>query len=352
MTPDGAPSPDLDPAPSAPAGGSCCAASRTGVTPGPRSADADVSEGTEGTEGTEGRVDASRTGTRAHPWAAPVVEARARSERAVLIEAGAFRMGTEDADRNSGDGESPIRSVEVPAFRIDPTCVTNAEFAAFVDDTGYITEAEEYGWSFVFGSLLTPQVRRASQKPPGTPWWRAVQGAFWDSPEGPGSDAGDRPDHPVVHVSLRDAEAFAGWCGMRLPTESEWEKAARGGLDQARYAWGDELTEDGEHRCNIWQGAFPVRNTLEDGFLGTAPVRSFPPNGFGLYEVAGNVWEWCSDTWSTGAAASMTGDVRVMRGGSYLCHDSYCNRYRVAARSSTAAEDASGNKGFRLAADA
>src|SRR5699024_6868897 len=218
--------------------------------------------------------------------------------------------------------------------------------------TGYVTEAEEYGWSFVFGGLLSSEVRRASQKPPGTPWWRAVEGAFWDHPEGPGSDAGERPDHPVVHVSLRDAEAFADWCGMRLPREAEWEKAARGGLDQARYAWGDELTPDGEHRCNIWQGAFPLRNTREDGFLGTAPVRSFPPNGLGLYEVAGNVWEWCSDAWTTGAAASMTGDVRVMRGGSYLCHDSYCNRYRVAARPSTAAEDASGNKGFRLAADA
>lgn len=292
-----------------------------------------------------------------HPWAAPVAEVRGRADRAVVIPAGPFRMGSEDRDRNPADGESPVRTVDVPAFRIDPSCVTNAEFGAFVDETGYVTEAEEFGWSFVFAPLLEKELRRASRKPPGTPWWRAVDGARWDQPEGPGSDvggsdSGGRPDHPVVHVSLRDAEAFATWCGMRLPREAEWEKAARGGLDQARFAWGDELTPGGEHRCNIWQGAFPVRNTQEDGYLATAPVRSFPPNGFGLYEVAGNVWEWCSDTWSTGDAPSLDGDVRVMRGGSYLCHDSYCNRYRVAARSSTAAEDASGNKGFRLAADA
>src|SRR5699024_4050854 len=187
------------------------------------------------------------------------------------------------------------------------------------------------------------ELRRASRKPPGTPWWRAVEGARWDAPEGPGSSLEGRGDHPVVHVSLRDAEAFAAWCGMRLPREAEWEKAARGGLDQARYAWGDQLTPGGEHRCNIWQGAFPVRNTLEDGHLGTAPVRSFPPNGFGLYEVAGNVWERCSDPSTTGRADSLTEDVRVMRGGSYLCHDSSCNRYRVAARSSTATDDARGN---------
>lgn len=284
--------------------------------------------------------------------AATPSEVRDRARHAVLVEAGPFRMGSADADRNPGDGESPVRSVEVPAFRIDPACVTNAEFAAFVQETGYVTEAEEFGWSFVFGGLLEPELRQASRKPPGTPWWRAVERACWSAPEGPGSSVTERGDHPVVHVSLRDAEAFAAWCGMRLPREAEWEKAARGGLDQARYAWGEELAPGGEHRCNIWQGAFPLRNTLEDGFLGTAPVRSFPPNGFGLYEVAGNVWEWCSDRWETGGAASLTGDVRVMRGGSYLCHDSYCNRYRVAARSSTAAEDSSGNKGFRLAVDA
>src|SRR5690606_20936110 len=311
--------------------GSCCAAGRAGMEAG-------AAHGADGIGVADG-ADGIGAAERDLSFAAPAEEVRARAERAVLIEAGSFRMGTEDADRNRADGESPVRSVDVPAFRIDPACVTNAEFAAFVAETGYVTEAEEFGWSFVFGALLEREVRRASPKPPGTPWWRAVDGARWNAPEGPGSTVTDRGDHPAVHVSLRDAEAFAGWCGMRLPREAEWEKAARGGLDQARYAWGDELTPGGEHRCNIWQGAFPVRNTLEDGFLGTAPVRSFPPNGFGLFEVAGNVWEWCSDRWTTGQAQSLDGDVRVMRGGSYLCHDSYCNRYRVAARSSTAAED-------------
>ncbi|MGY5764256.1 formylglycine-generating enzyme family protein [Brachybacterium sp. DNPG3] len=286
------------------------------------------------------------------PWAAPASEVRARAERAVLVAAGSFRMGTEDADRNPQDGESPIREVDVAAFRIDPFAVTNAEFAAFVDATGYVTVAEDFGWSYVFGGLLAPEIRRASPKPPGTPWWRAVEGATWEHPTGPGSDAAEAPDHPVVHIALRDAEAFAQWCGMRLPREAEWEKAARGGLDQARYAWGDELTPGGQHMCNIWQGVFPTRNDLADGYLGTAPVGSYPANDFGLHDMAGNVWEWCSDVWATGPAPSLDGDVRVMRGGSYLCHDSYCNRYRVAARSSTAAEDSSGNKGFRLAADA
>lgn len=261
-------------------------------------------------------------------------------------------MGTEDRDRNPHDGEGPVRSVDVPAFRIDPHCVSVAEFATFVKRTGYVTEAEDFGWSFVFGGLMDPELRRASRKPPGTPWWRAVEGARWDQPEGPGSDVTARGDHPVVHVSLRDATAFADWCGMRLPTEAEWEKAARGGLDQARYPWGDELEPDGEHRCNIWQGVFPTRNTLEDGHLGTAAIGTFPANGYGLHEVSGNVWEWTTDSWTTGEAPSMTGDVRAIRGGSYLCHDSYCNRYRVAARTASAAEDSSGNKGFRLVADA
>ncbi len=276
---------------------------------------------------------------------------RERIERTVLIPAGPFRMGTDDPEQIPGDAEGPVRSVDVPAFRIDPVCVTNADFAAFVADTGYTTVAEEYGWSFVFAALLPADLRRRSPRAPGTPWWRAVDGARWDRPEGPDSDVHARGDHPVVHIALRDAEAFAAWCGMRLPTEVEWEKAARGGLDQARYPWGDDLTPQGEHFCNIWQGIFPTRNTLEDGYLGTAPVRTFPPNGFGLYEVAGNVWEWCADRWHR-PLPSLGGDVRVVRGGSYLCHDSYCTRYRVSARHASAAEDTSGNKGFRLAADA
>lgn len=173
-----------------------------------------------------------------------------------------------------------------------------------------------------------------------------MNGAWWRCPEGPGSDLDGRWDHPVVQVSWHDAAAYCKWAGKRLPSEVEWEYAARGGLDQARYPWGDELTPGGEHRCNIWQGQFPVRNTAEDGHVGTAPVEAFAPNGFGLHNVSGNVWEWCADRF-TGASEN-----RAMRGGSYLCHDSYCNRYRVAARTSNTPDSASGNLGFRCAADA
>lgn len=278
--------------------------------------------------------------------------ARRIRERAVLIPAGPFRMGGADPDANPHDGEGPVRTVDVPAVRIDPLCITNAEFAAFVAETGHVTVAEQFGWSFVFAGQMDPAVRRASRRAPGTPWWRAVEGARWDQPEGPGSDLAGRAEHPVVHVALADALALAAWCGMRLPREAEWEKAARGGLEGARYPWGDELTPDGIWMCNIWQGVFPTRNTLEDGHLATAPVGSYPPNGHGLHDAAGNVWEWREDAWTAHRAPSLEGDVRVIRGGSYLCHDSYCTRYRVAARTSSAAEDTSSNKGVRLAADA
>jgi formylglycine-generating enzyme required for sulfatase activity len=157
-----------------------------------------------------------------------------------------------------------------------------------------------------------------------------------------------------VHVSWRDALGFCRWAGVRLPTETEWEYAARGGLDLARYPWGDELTPDGGHRCNIWQGRFPAQNTVDDGYTGTAPVDAYPPNGYGLFNVAGNVWEWCEDRWSAPGQPPGRGDdaERVMRGGSYLCHESYCNRYRVAARTRNAPDAATGNLGFRCAADA
>ena len=149
----------------------------------------------------------------------------------------------------------------------------------------------------------------------------------------------------MVHVNWFEAQAYAAWVGGRLPSEAEWEKAARGGLDQALYAWGDELTPGGEHRCNIWQGTFPTENALDDGWLGTSPVGTYEPNGFGLVDVAGNVWEWTSDWWDERAEA------RAMRGGSYLCHDSYCNRYRVSARSSNTPDTPTGNLGFRVAWD-
>lgn len=262
----------------------------------------------------------------------------------VPLPGGTFRMGNEDAEANPGDGEGPVRAVSVSPFAIDAYSVTNARFAAFVEQTGYRTEAEEFGWSYVFAKFLPGPLRKTSPRPPETPWWCGVQGAVWNRPEGPGSQLDGRWDHPVIHVTWRDATAFCRWAGGRLPTEPEWEYAARGGLDQARYPWGDELTRGGEHRCNIWQGTFPFRNTEADGYAGTAPVHAFSPNGFGLYNVAGNVWEWSADLWQDDDP-----NRRAMRGGSYLCHDSYCNRYRVAARTANTIDSSAGNLGFRVA---
>ncbi|GAA0710984.1 formylglycine-generating enzyme family protein [Dactylosporangium roseum] len=277
----------------------------------------------------------------------------------VELPGGTFRMGSQDPDANVGDGEGPVREVLLRPFAIARTTVTNRQFAAFVDATGHRTGAERFGWSFVFAAFLPAALRRGAQRPAAAPWWCRVDGASWRVPEGPGSSLDERWDHPVVHVDHDDALAFCAWAGLRLPTEAEWEYAARGGLDGARYAWGDELHPGGEHRCNIWQGRFPARNTAEDGWRGTAPAHSFPPNGYGLHNVAGNVWEWCADWWGVEHPATSTdnprgpasGSARVMRGGSYLCHDSYCNRYRVAARTSNSPESASGNLGFRCAAD-
>ncbi|WP_307135484.1 formylglycine-generating enzyme family protein [Streptomyces aurantiacus] len=264
----------------------------------------------------------------------------------IPLPGGTFRMGSEDGYVNAGDGEGPVRDVSVPPFAIDAYAITNARFAAFVDDTGYRTEAEEFGWSYVFAKFLPGTLRKTSPRPSATPWWCGVQGAAWNSPEGPDSQLDSRWDHPVTHVTWRDAAAFCRWAGGRLPTEAEWEYAARGGLDQARFPWGDELAPGGEHRCNIWQGTFPFRNTEADGYAGTAPVDAYVPNGFGLYNVAGNVWEWSADLWQDDDP-----DRRAMRGGSYLCHDSYCNRYRVAARTANTADSSAGNLGFRVAWD-
>ena len=260
-------------------------------------------------------------------------------------------MGSADADVNVGDAEGPIRTVRVAPFAISPCAVTNGEFAQFVAETGYVTEAEDYRWSYVFYAFVAEDLRATSPSPPGTPWWLAVAGAYWDAPAGPGTSSRGLEDHPVVHVSWRDAEAFAAWAGGRLPSEAEWEYAARGGLSGKRFPWGDDLrAPDGAHRCNIFQGTFPTLNTGDDGFRGTAPVTAFEPNGYGLYNVAGNVWEMCADPWTSHEErAPRAGDWRVMRGGSYLCHHSYCNRYRVAARTANTADSSTGNQGFRLA---
>lgn len=279
----------------------------------------------------------------------------------VRIEGGSFLMGTNSKEGFPADGEGPIRKMNVDSFYMDPYTVTNAEFKTFIDETGYQTDAERFGWSFVFYMLISEEtMKTVDQKVQNTPWWYVVNGADWAHPEGPETTIADRLDHPVVHISWNDTQAYCAWSGKRLLTETEWEYAARGGLQQKTYAWGDELTPNDEHYCNIWQGTFPEENTLADGYLSTAPVHSFPPNGYGLYQMAGNVWEWCSDWFAINIhhrggkdnpQGAEDGETRVMRGGSYLCHKSYCNRYRVAARSANTPDSSTGNLGFRTAKD-
>lgn len=274
------------------------------------------------------------------------------------VPAGSFQMGDSFGDGHPDDGEGPVHPVSLPAFRIDVTVVTNAAFAAFVDATGYRTEAESFGYSAVFYLALRAHPDELLRAVPSAPWWVGVRNANWRHPGGSLTDLDGLVDHPVVHVSWNDAMAYCQWAGRRLPTEAEWERASRGGLEGARFPWGDELPRD-SWKCNIWQGEFPTKNTLEDGWLTTAAVGSFPPNGFGLYETVGNVWEWCADWWDPGYYTSSPvtnprgpshGAGRVMRGGSYLCHDSYCNRYRTAARSSNTPDSSTANLGFRTVA--
>jgi len=278
------------------------------------------------------------------------------AEGTVLLPGGEFLMGAEDSEGFPADGEGPVRAVRLDPFRIGACAVTNEQFAGFVADTGHVTDAERLGWSYVFAGFLPGSLRRGAPRPEATPWWCGVAGAAWIRPEGPGSTVDDRDGHPVVHVSWSDAAAYAAWAGKRLPTEAEWEYAARGGPEQKRYPWGDELDPDGEYRCNIWRGTFPAKNTAADGYRGTAPVDAFEPNGFGLYNTSGNVWEWCADWWTTAHDTSRplhsptgpaTGAAKVIRGGSHMCHRSYCNRYRVAARSANTPDSSSGHTGFR-----
>lgn len=283
----------------------------------------------------------------------------------VTIPEGTFRMGSQSPEAFPDDGEGPVREIRLSAFQIDRCAVSNEAFDRFVQHTGYITEAERFGWSFVFAGLATRAARREASRGrvDAAPWWLAVEGADWRHPHGPESDLDSLDQHPVTHVSWNDAQMYAGWRGVRLPTEAEWERASRGGLDQALFPWGDELTPDGEHRANIWQGTFPVKNTAEDGFRGTAPVDAFVSNGFGLFNTSGNVWEWVADWFSrdwhipvrvdtrTDPVGPRSGTEKVMRGGSYLCHASYCNRYRCSGRTHNTPDTSTGHTGFRCAAD-
>jgi len=275
-----------------------------------------------------------------------------------LIPGGDFMMGS-DNDRFPADHEGPPHSVEVREFMASATMVTNAEFAGFVDTTGWVTGAEHDGWAFVFAGLL-PDDFPPTRAVVGSEWWRVVEGSDWRHPHGPHSTLDQLENHPVVQVNWFDATAYCAWVGGRLFSEAEWEKAARGGLAGATYPWGDELTPDGIHRCNIWQGEFPTRNTLDDGWLATSPVKAFAPNGHGLHDCAGNAWEWTAQPWTaqprtaqprTDEPRTDRAGHRVLRGGSYLCHESYCNRYRVGARTSNTPDTAAGNIGFRVAFD-
>ena len=279
----------------------------------------------------------------------------------VTLPAGLFAMGCEDPGAYAEDGEGPVRPVHLGPFQLDRHTVSNERFARFVADTGYSTDAETFGSAFVFAGFL-PDDFPPTRAVVDAPWWREVEGADWAHPEGPKSGWDDRADHPVVHVSWNDALAFCGWAGLRLPTEAEWEYAARGGLEQQRFPWGSSLTPGGEHRMNVFQGRFPAGNTVKDGYAGTAPVGAFPPNGFGLHNMTGNVWEWTADRWSTtwhrdqpspatNPSGPPEGDRRVLRGGSYLCHASYCWRYRTSARMASEPDTPTGNVGFRCASD-
>ena len=293
----------------------------------------------------------------------------------VWIPGGIFFMGSDQFD-----DAQPIHKVEVGGFWMDRTEVTNAQFREFVDATGYVTVAEKppdpklvpnaapedlKPFSIVFAA---PDKDVDPNRVSHLTWWRAVKGADWRHPEGPDSDLKGRDKQPVVHVSYFDAVAYARWAKKRLPTEAEWEFAARGGRDRQRYCWGEELNPGGKSMANTWQGDFPNKNTLQDGFAGIAPVASFDPNDFGLHDMAGNVWEWCSDWYHPayykfgpdrnpqGPRASfdpMEPGVpkRVQRGGSYLCCDNYCMRYLPGARGKGEPESATNHIGFRCVRD-
>ncbi|MGH7132382.1 MAG: formylglycine-generating enzyme family protein [Phycisphaerales bacterium] len=297
-------------------------------------------------------------------------------EGMVWIPGGDFSMGS---DEPSFRDARPIHKVRVTGFWMDKTEVTNEQFTKFVAATGYVTIAEKTPKpedfpgappeNLVAGSVVFAPPPAAVPLTDHYLWWNYVKGANWRHPEGPASDIKGREKHPVVHVGWPDAVAYCTWAGKRLPTEAEWEFAARGGLDKRAYAWGGEFQPSGKFMANTFQGHFPQKNTAEDGFTATAPVGSFPPNGYGLYDVAGNVWEWCSDWYrpDTYARRAAPGSVaidpagptdstdpaepgvkkRVMKGGSFLCNDQYCSRYMPGGRGKGEPDTGTNHVGFR-----
>ncbi|MEO0484560.1 MAG: formylglycine-generating enzyme family protein [Pseudomonadota bacterium] len=276
----------------------------------------------------------------------------------VKIPGGAALMGT-SKPHLPADCEGPLRKTKVKPFWMERGAVTNAQFARFVADTGFVTEAERLGWSFVFAAHV-PKSIAATEGVLEAQWWRRVDGAVWSAPNGPGTQDAAHPDHPVVQVSWSDARAYAGWAGGRLPTEAEWEHAARGGLGDVTFPWGDAAPTDtmDSYPCNIWQGRFPALNTRADGYDTTAPAVSFAPNGYRLFNMVGNVWEWTSEPFrlrsikrEIKAREKALKGYKLLKGGSFLCHASYCFRYRIAARSGNSPDSTTTHQGFRVVYD-
>ena len=307
--------------------------------------------------------------------AAFTVACRHEPQGMVWIRGGTFQMGCRDCGMPD---TLPVHTVSVDGFWMDATPVTNVQFAKFVEATRYVTVAEKKPdprdlpgvapEALVAGSaVFTPPKNPVPLDDIGN-WWTYVPGANWQHPEGPSSDIRSRMDHPVVHIAYEDAEAYARWAGGRLPTEAEFEYAARGGLEGKRYAWGDELKPGGRYVANIFQGHFPNGDTGEDGYRGTSPVRAFPPNGYGLYDMCGNVWQWTADWYRPDTYAARAGTTvknpvgpessfdpqepearkKVQRGGSYLCSEQYCQRFLVGSRGKGEIRSSSSNLSFRL----
>ncbi|MEL6952404.1 MAG: formylglycine-generating enzyme family protein [Pseudomonadota bacterium] len=274
------------------------------------------------------------------------------------IPGGRAMIGT-DQPQILEDIEGPLRHKRVRGFEMAVAPVSNTQFADFIAATGYVTEAERFGWSFVFWAQV-PEALGATPAVAGVEWWRRVEGAMWRDIHAPGDRlANALPDHPVVHVSWNDALAYAAWVGGRLPSEAEWEHAARGGLGDVPFTWGGAEPDDhASFPCNIWQGRFPEANTGADGYVTTAPGVSFAPNGYGLYGMLGNVWEWTAEPFRLRSAkraakarqAQMQG-YKLIKGGSFLCHRSYCYRYRIAARTGNSPDSTTTHTGLRVVWD-